>query len=99
LVTTAAILLPSFVFVAISNPFVPRLRKSKWTRGFLDGVNAAALGFMSAVTLILGRASLIDAVTIQEVVAAALLVCRLRVNPTWIILGGALLGLARLAFQ
>jgi chromate transporter len=65
--------------------------------GFLDGVNAAALGLMAAVTVILGRASLVDVVTFIEAIVAALLVFRLKVSSTWIILAGAAVGLLRLA--
>lgn len=48
--------LPSFVFVVISNPFIPRLRRSPWAGSLLDGVNVASLvlggalaGLLSAV--------------------------------------------------
>ena len=41
LVSTAAIFFPSFVFVLIAGPFVPRLRNSPLMKGFPDGVNAA----------------------------------------------------------
>ena len=50
-VATVAIFLPSFVFVAVTNPIVPRLRRSRWTAAFLDAVNAASLGLMAAVTI------------------------------------------------
>ena len=64
LLATLGIFLPSFVFVAISNPLIPRMRKSIWVGSFLDGVNVAALSLMTAVTIELGRASLIDWPTI-----------------------------------
>ncbi len=60
LLATLGIFLPSFVFVAISNPLIPRMRNSVWVGSFLDGVNVAALSLMTAVTIDLGRASLID---------------------------------------
>jgi chromate transporter len=44
LLATLAIFLPSFVFVAISHPLIPRIRGSRLTGAFLDGVNVAALG-------------------------------------------------------
>jgi chromate transporter len=50
-VATLGIFLPSFVFVAITAPIVPRLRGSKWAASFLDGTNAAALGLMAGVTI------------------------------------------------
>ncbi|MEZ4519075.1 MAG: chromate transporter [Chloroflexota bacterium] len=60
MVATVGIFLPSFVFVGITNPFIPRLRNNVWLAGFLDGVVAASLGLMAAVTVDLpGRPSLI----------------------------------------
>ena len=40
-VATAGIFLPSFVFVALSGPLVPRLRRSPAAGAFLDGVTVA----------------------------------------------------------
>ncbi len=58
LLATLGIFLPSFIFVAISNPLIPHIRNSTWVSGLLDGVNVASLGLMAAVTWQLGRASL-----------------------------------------
>ncbi|GAB4460736.1 MAG: chromate efflux transporter [Anaerolineae bacterium] len=92
LVATAGIFLPSFVFVLLVNPWIPRLRNSLWAGSLLDGVNAAALGLMAAVTLQLGRVALVDALTVALALVAALLLIRYRVNSTWLIAGGALTG-------
>jgi len=78
LVATVGIFLPSFFFVAISNPIIPRLRKSPWAAGILDGVNAAALGLMAAVTWQLGRASLVDLLTISLALISAVLLIRFK---------------------
>ena len=93
LLATFGIFFPSFVFVAASNPIIPRLRQSPWTAGFLDGVNVASLGLMAAVTWHLGRAALVDAVTVGIALIAAVLVLRLRLNSAWLVLGGALAGI------
>jgi chromate transporter len=93
IIATVGIFLPSFIFVLISNPIIPRLRRSPWAGSLLDGVNAAALGLMAAVTLQLGRVALVDALTIGLALAAALLLLRFRVNSTWLIAGGAAIGL------
>jgi chromate transporter len=58
LLATFGIFLPSFLFVAISNLFIPRMRASAWLGGLLDGVNVASLGLMAAVTWQLGRGDL-----------------------------------------
>jgi chromate transporter len=97
LLATLGIFLPSFVFVAASSPLIPKLRNSPWAGSFLDGVNASALGLMAAVTWQLGRASMVDPLTIGIALAALALLLRFKLNSTWLILGGALIGLARLA--
>jgi len=99
LVTTAAIFLPSFVLVAVSGRLVPRLRQSRLARAFLDGVNVASLALMAVVTWQLGRTALVDWLTISLTVAAAVWLLWYRVNSTWLILGGAALGLSRFVFQ
>jgi len=85
---TVGIFLPSFIFVAAVNPLIPRLRQSPVLGAVLDGVNAAALGLMAAVTLALGRAALVDGVTVLLALAAAVLLVRYKVNSTWLVLGG-----------
>jgi chromate transporter len=92
LLATTGIFLPSFIFVAISNPLIPRLRNSPWASGLLDGVNVASLGLMAAVTWQLGRVSLIDPLTIALALISAVLIFRFKVNSTWLVLGGAGVG-------
>jgi chromate transporter len=93
LLATLGIFLPSFVFVAISNPFVPRLRRSPWFGGLLDGVNVASLALMAAVTLQVARASVVDWITALVGIAATVLLLRFKVNSTWLVLAGGLVGL------
>jgi chromate transporter len=93
LLATLGFFLPSFVFVAISNPFVPRLRQSSWFGGLLDGVNVASLALMAAVTLQVARASVVDWITALLGIAATLLLLRFKVNSTWLVLAGGLVGL------
>ena len=93
LLATLGIFLPSFVFVALSGPLVPRLRRWPLTGLLLDGVNAAALGLMAAVTVELGRAALVDPLTIFLAVAALAVLVRWKVNSAWLVLGGGAIGL------
>ena len=91
-ISAAAIFAPSFVFVAILNPIVPRLRRSAWMAAFLDAVNVSAVGLMAAVLLRLGT----DVITAWPPALVALLaaaaVLRWRVASAWVVIGGALLG-------
>jgi chromate transporter len=92
LVATLGIFLPSFVFVAISSPLIPRIRNSTWASGFLDGVNVASLGLMAGVTWQLAQASIVDPLTVMIALIAAVLLFCFKLNSTWLILGGALAG-------
>ncbi len=58
LVATGGIFLPSFLFVLATTPFIPKIRKWPLAGGFLDGVNAGALGLMFAVSVKLALASM-----------------------------------------
>ncbi len=90
---TFGIFLPAFIFVALSNPLIPRLRASPWTAGFLDSIIAASLGLMAAVTLQLGYAALRTPLAIGLAGAAALLLFRFRINTMVLVGGAALVGL------
>jgi chromate transporter len=93
LLATLGIFLPSFVFVAASSPLIPRMRRSAWAGSFLDGVNVASLGLMATVTWQLGRAALVDGVTVGLAILATVLVFRLRLNSAWLVVAGAVVGL------
>ncbi len=92
LLATLGIFLPSFIFVAISNPFIPRIRNSTWMSSLLDGVNASSLGLMAAVTFQLASTSLTDLLTAVMAVTSLILLLRYKINSTWLIAGGALTG-------
>ena len=91
---TVGIFLPAFIFVVLLHPLVPRLRRYPWTAAMLDGVNVAALGLMAAVTWLLGRDAIVDPLTATIAIAAAVLLIRFRVNSSWLVLAGAIVGLA-----
>ena len=92
IIATAAVFLPSFVFVVLLNPVLPRLRRSAWMGAFLDAVNASSVGLMAAVAVKLGGASLTSwpAWAIAAAAGGAGLLWRL--NSAWLVLGGAALG-------
>jgi chromate transporter len=93
ILATLGIFLPSFVFVALTNPWIPRMRGSVWLGSLLDGVNASSLGLMAAVTVQLARSTFMDAFTVLIALAALALLVRFKVNSTWLIAGGAAAGL------
>jgi chromate transporter len=91
---TVGIFLPAFVFVALSGPLVPFLRRSPLAAAFLDGVNAASLALMAVVAAQLASAAVVDLVTLSLSIASAVLLVCFRVSSSWLVLGGALAGLA-----
>jgi chromate transporter len=92
-VATVGIFLPAFLFVSVSAPLIPVMRRSPVAGAVLDGVNVASLALMTAVTLTLARAALVDAATIAIAAVSAVLLLRYRVNATLVIGGGAIVGL------
>jgi chromate transporter len=96
LLATLGIFLPSFIFVAISSLFIPYVRNSTWASAFLDGVNVASLGLMLGVTIQLGATALVDLTTIAIMLVSLGLLLRFHTNTTWLIAGGALIGLMRI---
>lgn len=91
-VATIGIFLPAFIFVALSGPLVPLIRRSPTAGAFLDGVNACALSLMFVVTYVLARSAVVDITTIVIALLSALLLFRFRVNSAWLVLGGAVAG-------
>jgi chromate transporter len=95
LVATVGIFLPAFVFVALSAPFIPRLRASPLAGAFLDGVNVASLALMAVVTWQLGASALVDWLTLALAAIAAAVLIRWKINSAWLVLGGAGIGLLK----
>jgi chromate transporter len=102
-VATVCIFLPSFFFVAVLGPIIPRMRQSRWAAAFLDAVNAASIGLIAAVTLKLcgdlffdwsqttGRLVIIWPAWVIAAVAATIHF-RYRLSTVWLVAGGGLLG-------
>jgi len=93
ILATIGIFLPSFLFVAVLNPLIPRLRNSALAASLLDGVNVASLGLMAAVTWQLGQAAIQDWLTGLLMIVSTVLLFRYKINSAWLVLGGALVAL------
>jgi chromate transporter len=90
---TLAIFLPSFIFVALSHPLIPRMRRSKLFSAFLDGVNAASVAIILTVCIEFGRATITDWRAVVIAVLSGIVVFGFpKVNSAFVILGGSVLG-------
>lgn len=90
---TVGIFLPSFIFVAFSNPIIPKLRKSPVMSAFLDTVNVVSIAIIVAVVIEMGRETLLDWRTITIAMVSFVVTFYFRkVNSALIVIGGAALG-------
>lgn len=92
-VATLGIFLPSFVFIAIVGRLASRLRRSPVFGAFLDGVNIGALALMIVVTWHLGRTAIVDITTSALAALGLFALVRFKINPTWLMVLGAVVGL------
>jgi chromate transporter len=97
LVATVAIFAPAFVFVAIIGPIADRLRDRPLTAALLDGVNAAALGLMAAVSVQLGLSAVRDPLTIGLFLASGLALWWGRIPSVALVAAGAAVGVTAAA--
>jgi len=92
-VATIGVFLPSFIFVALLNPMVKKMRNSKLFSAFLDAVNIAAVAMIIAVCYKMGKETITDWRTILIAVLSIALTFGFRkINSALIVLGGSLLG-------
>jgi len=94
LVATCAIFLPSFVLVAALGPLLRRWRASGVVAAFLRGATAASLGLIGAVVIQLGSAALTSRLAWAIAAVATAGAVWGRINPSWLLVGGAAAGLA-----
>ncbi len=91
-VATVAIFLPSFLFVGLFNPWIPRLRQNPVMASFLDAVNVTAVALMAAVMIQLGVLTLTSGPAWLIALASALAVLKWKVAAPWLVLAGGVLG-------
>jgi chromate transporter len=93
IISTIGIFIPSFLFVALLNPLVRKMRKSKLFAAFLNAVNVASIALIIMVCCQLGKDSITNWQTISIAVCSAFVLFRFKgVNSAFIILGGSLAG-------
>lgn len=90
---TIGIFLPSFIFVALLNPLIKKIRKSLYISAFLDAINIAAVAVIVAVLIEMTIDTIVDWRTILIAILSLLFVFKFKkVNSAFIVIGGALFG-------
>lgn len=92
LLATLGIFLPGFVFVAISGPVIPKIRRSPAAGAVLDGVVVGSLALIAVVAWQLGKASVTDWLTVSILVVSMIAILQFKVNSAWLILGAGVVG-------
>ncbi|WP_313804816.1 chromate efflux transporter [Flavobacterium sp.] len=92
-VSTIGIFLPSFIFVALLNPLVKKMRDSQVFAAFLDAVNVASVALIIAICFTMGKDSVTDWKTVLIMIVSLFITFGFRkINSVWVVLGGSLLG-------
>jgi chromate transporter len=90
---TIGIFLPSFLFVALLNPIIPRLRRSKLMAAFLDAVNIASIAIILSVIIEMSGETLLDWRTILIALVSFFITFYFKkLNTAFVVFGGAMLG-------
>ncbi len=91
--STIGIFLPSFIFVAISAPFISRMRDSDAFTRFLNGVISGSFALMFWVTFVLGKSAILDFPTALLGIFSLLILWRFpKFNSAWLIIFGGTVG-------
>lgn len=93
IISTIALFLPSFVFVALLKPILNKMRNSKLFSTFLDAVNVASVALIVAVCFDMSK----DAITDWRTILIAFLSIAIafgykKSNSAFVVLGGSLTG-------
>lgn len=92
-VSTIGIFLPSFVFVALLNPLVKKMRNSRLLSAFLDAVNVASVAIIVSVCVVMGKEAVNDWRTILiSLLSISVAFGYRKINSAFIVLGGSILG-------
>ena len=92
-ISTIAIFTPSFIFVALLNPLIKKIRQSNGLSVFLDGVNVASVAIIAAICFVMGRETVTDWRAFSIAFISAVIVFKFKkINSAFVVIGGGLLG-------
>ncbi len=91
---TVGIFLPSFVFVALLVVIVPWVKRHVNVQLFVNGVTIASLGLMAGVLVDLSNDALVDPFTVVIAACSLGILLITKLNTTWLISAGVLIGVA-----
>jgi chromate transporter len=93
ILATMGVFIPSFLFVALLNPYIPRMRNSKSFSVFLDWINMASVAVIVVACLQMAKESVYDWRTIVVAIGSLGILFGIKnINSTWVVLSGSIVG-------
>ena len=93
IISTIAIFIPSFIFVALLNPLVKKMRNSQSFSIFLDAVNVASVAVIIAVCYEMGKEVITDWRTLLiAILSIGITFGYKKMNSAFVVLSGSLVG-------
>ncbi|HAL81447.1 MAG TPA: chromate transporter [Mucilaginibacter sp.] len=93
IISTIGIFFPSFLFVALLNPLVKKMRGSRLFAAFLNAVNVASIALIVIVCYQMGKDNVANWRPVVIAVASVLVLFRFKkINSVFIIIGGSIAG-------
>lgn len=90
---TLGIFLPSFLFVSLLNPLIPKMRKSAIVSAFMDAINVGSVAVIMAVVISMGIDAIVDWRSILILLISIFVAFKFnKLNSAFIVIGGSLLG-------
>jgi len=96
ILATIGIFAPAFVFVVIEHRLMGWLKRMPVVKIFLRGVNLAVVASIIVAAGSIGRAALVDGVSVAVLLISLIALFRFKVAAHWLVLMGLLVGVGRL---
>jgi len=90
---TVGMFLPSFLILLVVIRIYERIKDNYLVQGFLKGIMPAVVGMLLSAALLMGRESITNLPTAGLGVLSLVLILFVKLDPVWLVLGGAAIGL------
>lgn len=99
IISTIAIFVPSFIFVAFLPTFIKKVRNSTFLSHFLDAINIASIAFILSICITMGSDIIFDWKSILILLISILITFKYKkINSFFIVIGSSFLGYLLLLF-
>jgi chromate transporter len=93
IVATVSVILPSFIIICLVTEGIKRFRENKILANFFRGARAAVIALVFEAGLSIGRISIDNFTTVLIAVITLVCLLKYKINPIWLLLAAAIIGL------